>query len=159
MQQIFPEIGEQILVLVPDLRSLPSGFCSIIFHFFFYFCFLSFFSSLNIFFLAISRKNKFSKNLPPAFVTLAHGLLYSRSVPKTEHKAFEFQKGQRILQVLRMYSNYSQKLIRKGCSRNEDGCEGNMCYGINDRRTVCREHEKIKSSGLHVWQKDRQSGR
>lgn len=31
--------------------------------------------------------NKFPKNLPPAFVTLAHGLLYSRSVPKTEHKS------------------------------------------------------------------------
>ena len=42
---------------------------------------------LNIFFLAISRKKKFPKNLPPVFVTLAHGLLYSRSVPKTEHKS------------------------------------------------------------------------
>ncbi len=32
-----------------------------------------------------------------------------------------------------MYSNYSQKLIKKGCSRNGNGCEGKMCYGINDR--------------------------
>ena len=42
---------------------------------------------LNIFFLSVSRKNKFFKNLSPTFVTLAHGLLYSRSVPKTERKS------------------------------------------------------------------------
>lgn len=83
----FPEIGEKIPVLVPDLRLLPSGFCSIIFHFFFYFYFLSFFSSLIYSFWLSPEKNKFPKNLPPVFVTLAHGLLYSRSVPKTEHKS------------------------------------------------------------------------
>ncbi len=42
---------------------------------------------LNIFFPPVSRKNKFSKIFSPTFVTLAHGLLYSRSVPKTEHKS------------------------------------------------------------------------
>lgn len=55
--------------------------------FLFYFYFLSFFSSLIYSFWLSPEKNKFSKNLPPAFVTLAHGLLYSRSVPKTEHKS------------------------------------------------------------------------
>lgn len=55
--------------------------------FFFYFYFLSFFSSLIYSFWLSPEKNKFSKNLPPVFVTLAHGLLYSRSVPKTEHKS------------------------------------------------------------------------
>lgn len=55
MQQIFPEIEEKIPVLVPDLRLLPSGFYSSIFHFFlFLFPVILFF--LNIFFLAISRK-------------------------------------------------------------------------------------------------------
>ena len=42
---------------------------------------------LNIFFPPVSRKNKFLKILPQTFVTLAHGLLYSRSVPKAEHKS------------------------------------------------------------------------
>ena len=42
---------------------------------------------LNIFFLTVSQKNKFPKNFSPTFVTLAHGLLYSRSVPKPEHKS------------------------------------------------------------------------
>ena len=151
MQQIFPEIGEKIPVLIPDLQLLPSGFCSIIFYFFFYFYFLSFFSSLIYSFWLSPEKNKFPKNPPPAFVTLAHGLLYSRSVPKTEHKSLWIPKRTCKPEVLRMYSSYSQKLIRKGCSRNENGCEGNMCYGINDRWTVCREHEKIESSGLYVW--------
>lgn len=52
-----------------------------------YFYFLSFFSSIIYSFWLSPEKNKFPKNLPPAFVTLAHGLLYSRSVPKTEHKS------------------------------------------------------------------------
>ena len=42
---------------------------------------------LNIFFPPVSRKNKFSIVFSQTFVTLAHGLLYSRSVPKTEHKS------------------------------------------------------------------------
>lgn len=42
---------------------------------------------LNIFLLAVSRKNKFSIVFSQTFVTLAHGLLYSRSVPKTELKS------------------------------------------------------------------------
>lgn len=42
---------------------------------------------LNIFLLAVSRKNKFSIVFFQTFVTLAHGLLYSRSVPKTERKS------------------------------------------------------------------------
>lgn len=54
---------------------------------FFYFYFLSFFSSLIYSFWLSPEKNKFPKNPPPSFVTLAHGLLYSRSVPKTEHKS------------------------------------------------------------------------
>jgi hypothetical protein len=54
---------------------------------FLFFYFLSFFSSLIYSFWLSPEKNKFPKNLPPVFVTLAHGLLYSRSVPKTEHKS------------------------------------------------------------------------
>ena len=42
---------------------------------------------LNIFFPPVSRKNKFSIVFSQTFVTLAHGLLYSRSVPKTERKS------------------------------------------------------------------------
>ena len=50
------------------------------------FLFLFLFPVIYSFWLS-PEKNKFPKNLPPAFVTLAHGLLYSRSVPKTEHKS------------------------------------------------------------------------
>lgn len=67
------------------VTSVRILFDHILFLFLFLFPVILFF--LNIFFLAISRKNKFPQNLPPAFVTLAHGLLYSRSVPKTEHKS------------------------------------------------------------------------
>ena len=67
------------------VTSVRILFDHISFPFLFLFPVILFF--LNIFFLAISRKNKFPKNLPPVFVTLAHGLLYSRSVPKTEHKS------------------------------------------------------------------------
>ena len=42
---------------------------------------------LNISFPPVSRKNKFSIVFSQTFVTLAHGLLYSRSVPKTECKS------------------------------------------------------------------------
>ena len=70
--------------------SSPVASVRILFHhvsfpFLFFFPVILFF--LNIFFPPVSRKNKFSKILSQTFVTLAHGLLYSRSVPKTEHKS------------------------------------------------------------------------
>ena len=55
--------------------------------FFFLFLFPVILFFLNIFFPPVSRKNKFSIIFSPTFVTLAHGLLYSRSVPKTERKS------------------------------------------------------------------------
>ena len=67
------------------VTSVRILFDHISFPFLFLFPVILFF--LNIFFPPVSRKNKFSIVFSQTFVTLAHGLLYSRSVPKTEHKS------------------------------------------------------------------------